>query len=277
MPEQIDPVVVHGHGRTGTTLLVRLLGLHPHLAWFSQYHGRWPGHPSVAALSRLADVDPLRRRYGTRRWFPQPAEAIQAWERHFPGFHDNRPDFAAEGTDDRAVERFRHEVDRSRRWQGKPGFLTKYTGYPRYEFVQKALPGVRIVHLDRDPRAVVMSVVKQRWGYKKDPEGWAALSPTARIDLAADRYLRWSEEVERSRPGQGYRRVHYEDLTADADRFMAALLEWLGLPRLDAFRRRLDEQDVHGTADSWRAQVGPEEQAHLESRLAPVLQARRLP
>ncbi len=273
MPEVIDPVVVHGHGRTGTTLLVRLLGVHPDLAWFSQYEGRWPARPELAALNRIADVAWLRRRLGERRAFPQPAEAIQAWERRFPGFYDNRPDLGAT-VDDGATAAFGRDVAAVRRWQGKRGFLTKYTGHPRYDLVRRALPGVRIVHLDRDPRAVVMSVVKQRWGFKHDDAGWARLSPIERIDLASDRYLAWAGEMARQSPQPGGRSLRYEDLIGRPADTVRDLFADLGLRPVPGLAADLAPFGVRGVDDGWRHRASPDELAHLEARLEPALDAR---
>src|SRR4051812_32476266 len=98
MRQQIDPVVVHGQGRSGTTLLVRLLGLHPDLAWFNQFHGKWPGHPALGLVSRVANIRPAVARFRDRPWFPQPSEAIGEWDREFPGFWLNPPGWKPEIT-----------------------------------------------------------------------------------------------------------------------------------------------------------------------------------
>jgi hypothetical protein len=273
MSDKIDPIVVHGQGRSGTTLLVRLLALHPDLAWFNQFNGKWPGHPVLGVVNRVANIRPATNRFRDKPWFPQASEAIGEWDRDFPGFWANSTDWEPE-VDPKSVEAFNRRIEATRRWHGKPGFLTKYTGYPRYDFVHAVLPAAQIVHIDRDPRAVVMSMIKQRWGYKQRPEDWAALTPIDRIDLAGNRMLRWNAQMVKYEAGCDYRNYRYEDLVRSFDGTLRGMVSDLGLTWSRAFERRLRDYDVHMRIDDWQSRVTDDERAHLEELLAPVIEAR---
>ena len=57
---------VLGAPRSGTSLLYKLLCLHPDTAWISNWYRRAPGAPVVALLNRLGPRLPATRR---RVWF----------------------------------------------------------------------------------------------------------------------------------------------------------------------------------------------------------------
>ena len=55
------PIMRFGTGRSGTTLAMRLAACHPDVAWVSQYTNRVAAHPELACISRLMDLEPVRR------------------------------------------------------------------------------------------------------------------------------------------------------------------------------------------------------------------------
>lgn len=262
-----DAVVVHGHGRSGTTLLTLLLARHPDLAWISQASSQPGRPPQLAVVNRVRDVPGVSALLAGRRWEPAPQEAIDRWEHSFPGFYANDRDMTEVDADPAGIEAFRALARSTVRWHGGRRFLTKYTGYPRYGLVRAVLPGCRIVRIDRDPRAVVMSVVRERWGYKRKPEAWAALGPTGQIDRAVDRYLAWDEAV-RSQEAPADVVLRYEDLVADPVAVVTGLVEAVGLPVGDRFLAALRREPVRGADERWRTELAPADLVHLEERLA---------
>jgi len=53
--------VIHGPGRSGTTLFNNILSLHPQLSWISGYVDRFPQCPALAFLNRLQSVSVFER------------------------------------------------------------------------------------------------------------------------------------------------------------------------------------------------------------------------
>src|SRR5919106_1750209 len=50
------PICLFGVGRSGTTILLKLLSQHPYLGWPSSLAQRFPRWPSVALYSRVLDI-----------------------------------------------------------------------------------------------------------------------------------------------------------------------------------------------------------------------------
>ncbi len=87
MVEKIrDAIVIHGPGRSGTTLLNQILSLHPALAWISGYVNRFPSLPALAILNRVVEVPLIERLTRAHRYWPRPAEAYNFWKYYFANF-----------------------------------------------------------------------------------------------------------------------------------------------------------------------------------------------
>jgi hypothetical protein len=91
-------------------------------------------------------------------------------------------------------------------------------------------PETKYIHLVRDPRKVVASMMKlgfNTW-WREDPG--SILHQWAEIE-------EWSLSIERKLPDQVIR-LYQEDLAADPDGFMADLHSFLGLPKVVSFTNR---------------------------------------
>src|SRR5215470_9320033 len=82
-----DAVVIHGPGRSGTTLLNEILSTHSALAWISGYLNRYPDHPILAVFNRVMAIDAVEKFSRSRRHWPRSAEAYGFWNRYFPRFN----------------------------------------------------------------------------------------------------------------------------------------------------------------------------------------------
>lgn len=130
-------------------------------------------------------------------------------------------------------------------------------------------PDGRIVHIIRDGRDVVRSLLAQRWGPEDVAEAaqeWRAAVQAARAGAAdSNRYLE----------------VRYEDLHADPLNRIAGLYRWLELPVDDAVLERalveakvelnLDPAQTPAGAGKWRAAFTPEQLAAFEEVAGDVL------
>jgi hypothetical protein len=101
----------------------------------------------------------------------------------------------------------------------------------RLPAIRELIPGVRVIHIVRDPRDVVASLLaaSRTWA-----EGWAPSSPAE----AAKKWLAYSRAVRRAQPLFGEDRfleLSYESLQRDAAGGLRRCLEFIGLPFDEAF------------------------------------------
>lgn len=253
-------VVMIGTGRSGTTIAAQLMGAHPDLAWFSSASSRFPATPIVAIASRVTAIAP----HAEVRGWPRPSEAISVWDHYFPGFYAAARDLGASDVADGDVDGFRKAVRGHCRWQGRPHFFTKITGWPRVQFVRAALPGCRIVHVERDPRAVAASMMKLGWGgLRSHPERFA------QVDLPsfyASMYLRFYQ-ARADHDWSDVEVLRYEDLAADPVAEILRLCDRLTIGTPAPLARRLSRFEVY-PARPWDASLDRATAARLDDLLA---------
>ena len=141
---------------------------------------------------------------------------------------------------------------------------------PLVPHIAQVLPEARFLHLVRDPRAVVASVRKAAASW-----GTPGSFPTSPIQIAT----RWSElvalarDIEKHTPNVLH--VHYEKLTADTERELARIHEWLELPsdpesraaaieacRIEKLRKHTEAPKGffrRGSAEGWREDLSSSE------------------
>jgi hypothetical protein len=292
-----QPIFFLGMPRSGTTVTFDLFATHPELAWFSQHHNRLARFPSLSLASRLCDVSlgfrkAINKSTEERAWYDKlrvgPIEAYDVLELHCGKKFRYDYLYDVEATPEER-EGLRRCVEKVQRYQGKRRFATKITGPARIGYLSSIFPDAQFVHVIRDGRAVVRSLMrvdfwKDTWRMREPAwsgglseeqiSQWEALdrSPLA---LAG---LQWATVVDKARdeatrlkPSQYYE-VRYEDFVQDPlhqlDR-MFAFAELPTSPRVEAFlESRYEIQDMNY---QWRDEFGGREVAMLDGIMGDLL------
>lgn len=228
------PLFIVGAPRSGTSLLYRVLALHPRAAWISNYNRRLTAVPEAALLNRVAARAPDLRR---RVWFGREADNAYRygarrtrWERCFPQPVEGEPLFerrrvlqASAGVGaDRGQLRLRSDLERLTRAAGGGVLVSKRIGHNlRIPLLAEIFPASRFVVMARDGRAVTRSLLGVDWWPDTDiwwwggtPRDWAALGRDP-VELAARHWVREVEAIEEGLSGLPrcrVLRVNYESL-----------------------------------------------------------------
>lgn len=284
MTARSRPVFIGGAGRSGTTLLVDMLGLHPHLSPIYETDfvidllhillARPQLDPSKVGPKVMAAMD---------RWtkpLPHRPHNKREHERYHHGVHHilfDRPFamrqteiFIAELAHGNLLANFRGLIDalftEHCRLDGKPRWINKT---PIYVSLLPALrtffPDLKFIHCLRDGRDVACSVMTRAWG----------------PDNPADAAVWWQEIVERGQqfgaewPDQ-YRDVRYEDLVTDPATALGRIFDWLGEDRAEdevvsryaSGEIQLDPARLYG----WRESLSSDDQAAFRETAGPLLE-----
>lgn len=160
------PVFFIGMPRSGTTIAFEAFARHKDLAWPTNYTALFPRLPQLNSVRRLIDNRRVqlvgrknqygRPRFGNRA-LPVPNEAYEFWNM----YGDSRfaRDYLQLRPDERTRNQLTRAVDALVSWQGKKRFAAKLTGPPRIEFLSTVFPDALFVHVVRDGRAVVHSLL----------------------------------------------------------------------------------------------------------------------
>ncbi len=279
------PVFFVGMPRSGTTVIFEVFAARRDVAWFSQHAERAPWLPQVALLSRMADISPaMRRSVGrtdqVRSWLEKarigPNEAYAVWERCCGKRFLYDYLLGATATDEER-DCLRRVVSQTLRFHGKPRFAAKITGPGRIGYLRSIFPDARFIHVVRDGRAVVRSLLrvyfwKDTWRMNEpawqngltetDLAAWAKAgrSPLA---LAAVQWSRVTqsirEEAASVAPG-AYAEIRYEDFVKAPGETLNRIAEAAEMPpspEAEAFlERRVHLRDMNY---QWQTTFTPEE------------------
>jgi hypothetical protein len=274
------PLFIVGCGRSGTTIVYELLCEHPDFAWFSNYAERWPAFPQLEALTRLRDIGAIRR--SSSRFAPVPVEGHDLWDRCGPqdARHRNAP-LPAVDADAEHAQRVRDFVAAHVRYQRGRRFINKNTrNSRRVPYLDAIFPDALFLHVIRDPRAVVASLLAVHWwpdlplwwSEDRTPRALAAdgSKPEA---VAAEHWVRSVERLlndARRLPPSRYLEIRYEAFADSPGTVLNSVCAFAGVsssPRLaESVRRRaVTSQNV-----KYRSQFGDEELRTVERIVAPL-------
>lgn len=197
-------IILAGPGRSGTTLFNKLFCFHPEFAWISGWVNKYPEQAWLSKFNSIYQNQFLNINWAGVKFSPKPAEAYGYWNYYFKPFtskntHPNQQN----------INNCKTNIQKIKSYSNKKHFVTKITGETRFDIL-KAVFNKDLLYLwiERDPRVVVSSYIKQKWGYKTDPDGFSKLSNEDKIRLNVKRYMGfYSQSLEVNK-----KLLFYEDL-----------------------------------------------------------------
>jgi omega-hydroxy-beta-dihydromenaquinone-9 sulfotransferase len=184
------PIFITACPRSGTSLLAELLGIHPQLAWISQFQNALPKRPEVSIINRILNIpvlgdqiyyETIARKYiKFPDWikkplrlpthiFPYPTEPFHFWNMHiaeFSRYSSRSDDEWMESPGSVAVTKkekiiVRNNVAKISKFCNRKRFFSLYTHFPRVGMIKEIFPDAIFIHLVRDGRAVCESFCRQ--------------------------------------------------------------------------------------------------------------------
>ena len=252
-----NAIILNGPGRSGTTLVYQMLAYHEDLAWISNWVNRYPSNPYLSWFNRFYNHE--------KRMFPKPAEAYQYWK-HFYGVSNNTIKKESIKKQQKAVQNnLSIQIQKA---GAHKRFLTKITGHGRADLLDSLFEDYQQVWIDRDPRVVVSSYIKQHWFYRDKQSEFKKLTELEKIKFYSEYYLslRLKEVTERSIV------VKYEDLVTNKHKFFTDLLELINLEYTTKFNKIIDNWEMKIVDwNSYKDNYSPKGLVLLEKKLNPVL------
>lgn len=277
-PESVTFLV--GTGRSGSSLLARLISRHPKLGFLTRLSARYPARPELTRWSLKLLAWPGGRRL-LRSW-SEISEAYPFWEHRARGFAAPLRDLTESDLTPHARRQLRAGLA-AFLTGSRPHLFAKITGWSRIRYLRALYPDARFIHLVRDGRDVANSFLRVSfWRGWQGPQNW-------RFGPLADRHrrtwerhdrsfvalaaLNWKilvDSVERSRasvPADRFHQVRYEDLLDEPEIVLRDLLDFAGLEWTEEVERAVRRADFHDPRGRYRDDLSPEQQQILESVL----------
>ena len=292
-----SPVFFIGMPRSGTTVVFESFARHPMLGWPSNYTQSYPSWPSLNAIRRMLDNRFVqffgrKNQYGPRKswrnYLPQPNEAYRFWDR-LAGSSFSRSSLAGQTVTPEQRQAMHAGVSRLLAWQGRPRFAAKLTGPPRLEFLSSAFEDPYFIHVIRDGRAVVDSLL--RVGFWSALDGhkrpfWSELLTDAQADELRSREhtpgelaaLQWRRVIELARKEAAvlepyrYLEVRYENFVADPEGALKEIFSFCHLPPADSpFEELRAGPTLRNMNSKYVEHLSSGEIGRIEARLQPLL------
>ncbi|HVX12461.1 MAG TPA: sulfotransferase [Pirellulales bacterium] len=274
------PIFVIGSGRCGSTIFHQALSHHPHVGFLTS---TCASHPTSLWRNRLVmrSLDaPLVGGYLRRRF---PANEHWAfWNQHLRGFSRPCRDLLAEDVRPAEASRMRRLL--SGLVAGRRRRLSiKLTGWPRIGFLARIFPDAYFIHLVRDGRAVVNSLLNVEFW-----QGWAGPTHWGWGDLTAaeeEEWLRsgksfavlaaiqWKRHMDafaaasnRILPSR-YMELQYEGFVADPSAVLSRVLQFCQLEPNAKFQARVASLPIESKNYKWREELTQQQQLLVENSL----------
>jgi Sulfotransferase family len=282
------PLFIVGAPRSGTSLLYKLLCLHPQAAWISNWSRRAPGVAAVAGLNRVAAYFPATRR---AVWFGSDAANAYVygrrralWERLYPMPVEGEPVYrhcgVGEGpaggpSEDAQADRLRRAFAGLRRWSGGQVLISKrIANNQRIPFLAAAFPAARFVHLVRDGRAVAFSLTRVDW-WEDGVVWWYGDTPRRWRERGGDPWelaaTHWVRELASIGEGLGAvapeRRLElrYEQLVGDPVAVLRRVAGFAGLADDAGWVAELGRLRYPNKNEAWRERLAPDARDRVET------------
>lgn len=270
------PIIIVGVGRSGSTALHEAFVKHPRVAWLSRLCSSYPSRPQINnLLMRSLDL-PLLGRYV--QYEVEPSECYQFWEHHAHGFSQPCRDLLASDvtvTTKRKVRRALGAIPTATRDR----LLIKITGWPRLGFLSETMPDAKFIHIVRDGRAVVNSMLNVDWW-----DGWEGPSHWRYGDLTREQQAEWEhydrsfvalagiqwkilmdamERAKRSVDPASFYEVTYETLCADPVGIFREIVDFCELPWTAGFEETIRRKEWRNSNNKYQRDLTPDQQAVL--------------
>jgi omega-hydroxy-beta-dihydromenaquinone-9 sulfotransferase len=280
MSNIVQPIIMIGTGRCGSTVLHRLLAKHPEVMWLSGFCDRYPTRPELNRRAVTAlDYPLLGSVLGGRI---QPGECYRFWDKHAYGFSEPCRDLVR-GDVTARVKKQVHRALEPMLTARRHRLLLKITGWPRIGYLNEIFPDARFIHIVRHGCAVASSLLHVNfWRGWYGPQGWRAglLSPedqaiwegydrsfTALAGLEWRIQMRAIEAARRNLDARRFCEVKYETFCQQPLDTCRRILQFAELPDSAEFERQVRATPIRDMSNRWRDDLTPAQQEQLDELL----------
>lgn len=280
------PIIIVGTGRCGSTIFQQVLGAHPEISWLSAIYHWYPQWSSInQTLMRIVDY-PVIGNYLKSKKVLRPWEPYGIWDQLYPGFSKPFRDLHANDVTCKVktrVQRVAAQMVTPKRNR----LMIKITGWPRMGFFSAIFPDAKFIHVVRDGRAVVNSMVNVDWwtGWKGPANwGWGELTAEEQAQLAkydhsfiALASIEWNHLMHAMEIAQtkvnppNFLEIRYEDFCEDVVGVMQQVTDFCELSWDDSVAGVVGKYQITEKNYKWQEELTAQQQLIMNDIMAHYL------
>jgi hypothetical protein len=256
---------------------------HPEVAWLSKYSEKYPAKPHLTRYQMKMIDFPFLNKIKRGNY---PEECYSFWEYYCRGFRTPCRDLLAEDVSSKAKNGIRSALSQmitSKRRR----LLIKITGWPRIGYLHEIFNDAKFIHVVRDGRAVVNSMINVDWWWGwRGPQNWrwGELNASQQeewkkfnksfIALAGIELKILMEALEKGKKridSKNFREIKYEELCADPNTVFKEVIHFSELEWSESFAKSVKNFVLNDRNDKWKTDLSVKQQNVLEAVLADYL------
>lgn len=290
----MKPVFIIGAGRSGTTMLYKLLCLNRDFAWISNYMVKFPGINSIAAINRFTSHNTDLK---VQSWFSKESNAFYSNRKLIKKIVPtpvegeviyNKGGFLTYPSEDWVLdEKTKHNIiglfEGIAKYQAKDHLLLKRTANNRrIKQILECFPDARFINITRDGRAVAVSLTRVNWWDNHKIWWMNQKTPLelveenhSNIELAASN---WVEELKciesgiKLIPPENLLTIKYEDFASSPEEYLVKCAHHAGVREHEEWLNAVRKLNIYNSSNAWKKHLSLQEQESVTNIQSQKLQ-----
>lgn len=262
--EIVKPIFIIGSGRSGSSIFHEMFSKHPNVAWLSKYCEEYPHKPNINRYLMLLNYFPLISKIIPWNY---TGECYSFWEFYCRGFRTPFRDLKSDDVTNKSKKNIVSVLSKMLN-KKRNRMLIKITGWPRIGYLQHIFPDAKFIHIVRDGRAMVNSMLNVNWWWGwRGPQNWRwgelsveqnkiwAENNYSFVALAGIELLKHMESMEIAKKNldpDSFIEIKYEDLCLDRIKIFQNVLSFSELDWSNKFENVLKGFKLKSANDKWR-------------------------
>ncbi len=262
--EIVKPIFIIGSGRSGSSIFHEMFSKHLDVSWLTKFSEKYPHKPHINKFVMQLNSIPLINKLIP---WDYPVECYNFWEFYCKGFRTPFRDLTSDDVSAKTNKNIKTALSKILT-KRRTRLLIKITGWPRIGYLQHIFPDAKFIHIIRDGRAMVNSMLNVNWWWGwRGPQNWrwGELSEEqyklwtkfnySFIALAGIELIKLMEATENARKkidSTNYMEIKYEELCSDRLNVFSDVLSFSELNWSKNFKKNVQSFTLKSANDKWQ-------------------------
>lgn len=274
------PIFIIGSGRSGSTVFHEILSEHPNSYWLSNLSSIFPKSLTLNKMMMMSINIPIIN--NVIKDVIKPSESWKFWECYSKSFVDPIRDIYSSDVTNKEKKQIINALSRIST-KKRNRFLGKIVGWPRVGYIHEIFKDAKFIHILRDGRAVVNSIINVDWW-----QGWKGHQNWQRPALTSSQLEEWEnhnksfialaaiewkilmnahEKIKGNLSNNNFLEIKYEDLCRDPLNILKKTIEFCELDWSDKINKKLKKIRLNSANDKYKNDLTKDQIKILEKVL----------